>query len=153
MHVSRPMGLFLPLQDLCGDDELCILSFTADSINCFFRALNNSGCFLQENVRDQAALAGQRFCEGYATLASLQASRGIATFKLRPKYHMFCEEVRQQAETLYNIMGCSCWSDEDFIGKVSRTARTCSTGATGLAMSVSAITKCLGQCRLQFNRL
>lgn len=137
-------------QDLGGDQQLEILSFAATNINVYFKRLNEGGCFLDRHA--EIALAGQQFAEAYTVLASLQAVEGKATFKLRPKLHMFSEQVRQLFTSPYNIMGCSCWSDEDFIGKCSRTARSCSTGSTGLSMSIRAIQKILGQYRLQFNR-
>ena len=143
----------IPLQDLGGDPDLEVLSFTCDSINRFFQLLNNSGCFLSEDVRGEVAESGQYFLEGYASLASSQALQGFACFKLRPKFHMFSELVHRLQTSRFNTLGSSCWADEDFIGLCSRTARSCSSGHTGLSMSIRAMQKVLGQYKAQFRAL
>jgi len=136
-----------------GDDQqLQLLSFAAANVNFFFRTLNNSGCFLEETVQNEVAISGQRFLEAYCALDSLGKQDGYASFKIRPKMHMYSEVVVDLFKSPYNILGASCWADEDYIGRCSRTARSCSTGSTGLAMSVRAIQKILGQYRLQFQR-
>lgn len=140
------------MQDL-RDPELEVLSYTSDCINSFFQILNQSGCFLSEEVRAEVAQCGQRFLEGYASLASSQASQGFPCFKLRPKYHMFGELALRLQSSCYNILGSSCWADEDFIGVCSRTSRSCGSGITGLSMSVRAIQKILGQYKAQFRAL
>ena len=140
------------LQDL-GDPELEVLRYTCDCINRFFQILNYSGCFLSEEVRREVAACGQYFLEGYASVASSQASQGYPCFKLRPKYHMFAELVHRLGRSRFNILGSSCWADEDFIGVCSRTARSCSSGQTGLSMSIRAIQKILGQHKAQFRAL
>ena len=139
-------------QDLQDDQQLNILSYGTTNINVFFRSLNDGGCFLDDR-HAEIALAGQQFAEAYCALASLGVQERLVSFKLRPKLHMFGEEVRKMFESPFNILGASCWSDEDFIGRCSQTARSCSTGSTGMSMSIRAIQKILGQYRLQFARL
>ena len=130
-----------------------MLSFTTYQINVFFRVLNRTGCFLTEEEHEVVAKAAQFFAEGYASLAASQASGGIPAFKIRPKFHMWCEVARKIQVSRFNVMGSSCWADEDFIGRCSRTARSCSSGITGLSMSVRAIQKILEQYKIQFGRL
>jgi hypothetical protein len=138
-------------EDLCDDQQLNILSYGTTNINVFFRSLNEGGCF--DDRHAEIALAGQQFAEAYCALASLGVQDRLVSFKVRPKLHMFGEEVRKMFESAFNILGASCWSDEDFIGRCSQTARSCSTGSTGLSMSIRAIQKILGQYRFQFARL
>lgn len=130
-----------------------MLSFTAHQINVFFRVLNRTGCFLTDDEHRVVAQAAQLFAEGYASLAASHASVGLGAFRIRPKFHMWCEVARKIQVSRFNPLGSSCWADEDYIGRCSRTARSCSSGVTGLSMSVRAIQKILGQYKIQFDRL
>ena len=91
--------------------------------------------------------------EGYSQLASLAHSEGRKLFRLRPKLHMLfeialqLEPPRENGNVLSPIATC-CWSDEDYIGRVSRAARSCH----GATQSIGAMRKTLGVYRLQFTR-
>ncbi len=91
--------------------------------------------------------------EGYTQLASLAYLEGRKLYKLRPKLHMMYELALQLTpdddggHVLSPVATC-CWSDEDFIGKVSRVARRCH----GATQSIGAMRKTLGMYRLQFTK-
>lgn len=91
--------------------------------------------------------------EGYTQLASLAYAEGLKLYKLRPKVHMLYEIALQLTpdedggDVLSPLATC-CWSDEDYIGKVSRVARSCH----GATQSIGAMRKTLGMYRLQFTR-
>ena len=76
-------------------------------------------------------------------------------FKLRPKLHMMAELVLslENRDVAPNVLSSACWADEDFIGIVSQTSRASHRGATGLALSLRTLQKCLGRYKGQFDRL
>ena len=91
--------------------------------------------------------------EGYSQLASLAHSKGFKLFRLRPKLHMLYEigiqlkPAKLGGYVLSPISTC-CWSDEDYIGKVSRVSRSCH----GATQSIGAMRKVLGVYKMQFTR-
>ena len=138
------------------DPDLQTLKFTAEQINSFFRILHGSGIWIEDDARRRAIQCGDLFTEGFANLASRMASQKLFLFRVRPKLHMFSELVlslaRGNTGTINPLSAC-CWNDEDFIGVVSQTSRTCHRGMTGLALSFSTLQKCLGRYRIQFSKL
>lgn len=89
--------------------------------------------------------------EGYSQLASMSHSDGHKLFKLRPKLHMFYEIALQltpasEGGHVLSPVATCCWTDEDYIGKVSRVARSCH----GATQSIGAMRKSLGMYKLQF---
>ena len=47
-----------------------------------------------------------------------------------------------------NPMAVACWSDEDYIGRVSRISRACH----GLTCSIATMRKALGNYQIQMDR-
>lgn len=142
-------------QDL-DDQDLQTLQFTASQINSFFRILHASGLWLNDGDRNLAVQCGKYFAEGFANLAASMAQQKLNLYRIRPKLHMFAELVvsmKLGRTGTINPLTSSCWSDEDFIGVVSQTSRSCHRGMTGLALSMSTLQKCLGRYRLQFSKL
>ena len=76
-------------------------------------------------------------------------SDGYKLFKLRPKLHKFYEialqltPVSEGGHVLSPVATC-CWTDEDYIGKVSRVARSCH----GATQSIGAMRKSLGMYKI-----
>ena len=72
-------------------------------------------------------------------------------FKIRPKTHMLAElglDMKELGERNRIVLSpiCTCtWSDEDFIGRVSRCARS----THGSTLSISTMRRCLGMYSLQ----
>lgn len=85
-------------------------------------------------------------------LAALAKADNKKLFRLRPKLHMAYEifmsmEAPAGAVTLNCLATCT-WSDEDFIGRVSRVARS----AHGATISISCLRKCLGLYAFQLKQ-
>lgn len=88
--------------------------------------------------------------EGYSQLATLAFQNGLKLFRLRPKVHMLFEIallIDKPSPTL-NPQAVACWSDEDYIGRISRIARGCH----GLTCSISTMRKALGNYQVQMKR-
>ena len=88
---------------------------------------------------------------GYAQLASMSHEQGQKLFRLRPKVHMWYEIFLQMdSESPFSLspLATCTWSDEDFIGRVSRVSRS----AHGAVVSVRCMSKCLGLCQSQFRK-
>jgi len=133
-----------------------MLKFTASQINNFFRLMHRSGFWIDHQTRQEVVRYGELWVEGYANLAARMASQGLLLYRVRPKLHMFGELVLslyQGTTGTMNVLTTSCWADEDFIGVVSQTSRSCSRGMTGLALSFSTLQKCLGRYKIQFAKL
>lgn len=96
-------------------------------------------------------------------MATICHNRGLKLFKYRPKYHlgihlafdMGCDialnPACSSALCAFAVLcaGMATWSDEDYIGRVSRTSRSCHQ----LSHSVRTLQKSLGQYRTQFHTL
>ena len=93
--------------------------------------------------------------EGYLQLAASSHRKGMFLFKVRPKTHMLAEIGIQMLELgMRNRLAlspiCTCtWTDEDYIGRVSRTARA----GHGATISVTTMKKTLGMYSLQMKHL
>lgn len=150
------VSVFLESQDVAHDPDLQMLKFTASQINNFFRLMHRSHFWIDHQTRQEVVRYGELWVEGYANLAARMASQGLLLYRVRPKLHMFGELVLslyQGTTGTMNVLTTSCWADEDFIGVVSQTSRSCSRGMTGLALSFSTLQKCLGRYKIQFAKL
>ena len=88
---------------------------------------------------------------GYLQLASMAKSKQLKLFKIRPKVHMWFEifmGMKNNGSMCLNPLATACWSDEDYIGRVSRVARS----AHGATVSISCMRKTLGMYRSQFDK-
>ena len=83
----------------------------------------------------------------------MKAAAGFKMYKIRPKFHMFQELVRQNVGRHWalNCLNASCWNDEDFIGKCSAVSKSCY--GLGLSQSLRCLQKVLGKYRMQFRNL
>lgn len=77
----------------------------------------------------------------------------LKLFYMRPKVHMF-EEIgnllhttEENGQTLSPLTS-ACWSDEDFIGRVSRISRA----THGLTATIMTLRRSLGLYAAQFRR-
>ena len=88
--------------------------------------------------------------EGYSQLAGLAFQQNLKLFKWRPKVHMMYEKGMLLSGTspTLNPMAVACWSDEDYIGRVSRISRACH----GLTCSIATMRKALGNYQIQMDR-
>ena len=83
-------------------------------------------------------------------MASLAFQNGLKMFRMRPKVHMMYEIglYLGMPSPALNPLAVSCWSDEDYIGRVSRISRACH----GLTVSISTMRKALGNYQIQMKR-
>ena len=87
-------------------------------------------------------------------MAALMHAAGRKLFKVRPKVHMMAEiglELLQQGlndRLALSPIVTATWSDEDFIGRVSRVSRACH----GSTVSISTMRRCLGMYYMQFEQ-
>lgn len=88
---------------------------------------------------------------GYAQLASMAKAENLKLFKLRPKLHMWFEVfIGMQTNSItLSPLATATWSDEDYIGRVSRVGRS----AHGAVVSISCMRKALGMYKRQFQQL
>lgn len=151
----QPSVGLIGFQDVQHDEELQILKVAVSCINDFFRCLHGEGFWISGQKRRSLAESGRLFLEGFCALAARAAAQGRLLWKLRPKLHMFAELVFQLEAgngPIPNFLTSSCWTDEDFIGKVSQISRSSHRGSTGLALSLLTMQKCLGRYKIQFAR-
>ncbi|CAJ1436643.1 unnamed protein product [Effrenium voratum] len=145
----------LSSQDLEADAELKTLHRTAVAINRFFSVLHAHGVVLPNTAKVEAGFCLQRFVEGYCILAAQAARGGKRRFKLRPKLHLVMEvqhELAQPCNTSVSPLAAACWSDEDFIGRLSRLSRSCHSGMLGLSLTIRTMQKALAGYKVQFRR-
>ena len=74
--------------------------------------------------------AGYTFVRGYMWLATNSMEQGMAGYRLRPKLHYMChllketqDQLLRGSEHILSSAAFLCETNEDFIGRVSRTSR------------------------------
>ena len=88
-------------------------------------------------------------------MAAVTHQRRMHLFRVRPKTHMMAElgmdmkELGESNRIVFSPIATCTWSDEDFIGRVSRCARS----THGATLSVSTMNRCLGMYSLQLKAL
>ena len=99
----------------------------------FQRICDSAGNFLSDDERLGAVQAGQLFLDFWAELAHQNYVALRANYKLRPKHHAFAHWVvhRLRAGSRMNPRLTSCWLDEDYVGRVCRTARGTHSNSLG----------------------
>ena len=88
-------------------------------------------------------------------LASSTFERSVKLSRVRRKRHDYLKlyslllvETGQQNRLALSPIAVCTWSDEDFVGRVSRAARACH----GATVSVECMRRCLGLYGIQFGR-
>ena len=79
-------------------------------------------------------------------------SATLKLFRLRPKVHMWWEIFELMSTPgpfRLNPLATATWSDEDYIGRVSRVARS----VHGAPVSISCMRKCIGYYKSQFDKM
>lgn len=91
----------------------------------FQRVVDGASMFLTEAEAAAAVTAGQTFLNFWQELAAENMANLRANYKVRPKHHAFAHYVIHRIRTgsRLNPRVTSCWMDEDFIGRVCRSAR------------------------------
>ncbi|CAK8988705.1 Uncharacterized protein SCF082_LOCUS1499 [Durusdinium trenchii] len=148
----------LEAEDLQEDqykDQVEVLQWSCAAVNRFWRCAYGNGLWLSRRDAENIVLDGWAFTDGYATLASLCSRQGWRGFNLRPKLHMFCHLVLDVQHMLESNRDCqfienpavhATWTDEDFIGRVSRISRRTSV----LTAPLNTILRSLGLYRREW---
>lgn len=113
--------------DCQHEDLLQALKVIVLSANTYFRTMRKHGVFIPDPDRQVVVRAGYDMVEGFSYLATKCYNAGLKLFRLRPKIHF------QQHLTMnmsagskgLSVLNYSCWSDEDFVGRVARLSRSC----------------------------
>ena len=92
---------------------------------------------LHINLHDRLQMIahGRLHLLSYQCLASMAASAQVRLFKIRPKHHSFDEILQNLYTCSLNPMRISCFTDEDFLGKIKKIATHCH-GTTVLLQTV-----------------
>ncbi|CAK9010590.1 unnamed protein product [Durusdinium trenchii] len=117
-------------------DLLQLLRWTFSAADVFLRTIYNEGVWMPRASAEAVVRAGFALGEGYTALASLCASRGWRYYRIRPKVHLLPHIVRDvekqlgnpRASWIANPVIYAVWSDEDYIGRISRLARRIRAG-------------------------
>lgn len=109
-----------------------LLRWTLVAVGGYYRVLYQGGVFLRRSEALKALECGWKMLEGYHHLAKMAAQRQWCLFRLRPKLHLQAHlvlelqwPIEKGIQWIFNTMSWSCWSDEDFVGRVSRCSRRC----------------------------
>ncbi|CAK9017796.1 unnamed protein product [Durusdinium trenchii] len=134
-------------------DIMEVLVWGCSSINRFWRCMYANGVWLNRLQVENMVQDGWAFVDGYATLARQSCKFGMVGCQIRPKAHMFChllldleEMLSLECEWVLNPATHCTWSDEDFIGRVSRVSRRSHV----LTCALHTIQRCLGLYRRQW---
>ena len=65
------------------------------------------------------------FLQRYQILASISEQKLTHLYKIKPKFHHLQHLLDWVVKFRINPGRFSCWSDEDFLGKLKRIARSC----------------------------
>ena len=100
--------------------------------------MHSHGVFLPACCAKVQCDGGMAFIRGYRFLANQCMSKKVAGYRLRPKLHYFHHlvfEAVQQLEKGNNfVVSAAAWlceSNEDFIGRLSRTSRRVAARTAG----------------------
>ncbi len=91
------------------------------SLNAFAHAMDRDFAHPSPEQIDHAQRVGETFLASYSALARHFLEQRRLLFKLRQKLH-YLEHIILDQYPLLNPRACQNWLDEDWVGKVMRTA-------------------------------
>ena len=105
--------------------ELQPCAVLAWSVTTFQMVLDNAGTFLTEDEAARALEAGELYIRIYMHLACRSLAAAKPRYYVRPKLHsLACETLsRLRCNSRFNPRYVSCWTDEDFVGKVCSVSK------------------------------
>ncbi|CAL1152931.1 unnamed protein product [Cladocopium goreaui] len=142
---------FLGTIECARNDLLQGLKVAVVSSNAFFRNMRACGLWVTEPHRAVVLAAAKSMCEAYGYLASKCFTMRMKLFRLRPKIH-FQQHITMLlnlGDVGFSALNFSCWSDEDYIGRVSRLSRTCHPRT----MALRCLEKALVLYSIQFKKI
>ena len=96
------------------------------------RLLYSSPFWLENDAAKNVIAAGEHFLKASARAGLLALQRQQMRFKVSPKHHMLFHVIKHVSwqfdvhRKAMNPILESCAMDEDYVGRVARTARSCS---------------------------
>ena len=112
------------------DRLLQVMESAGTAIGMCMRAMLNANLWMDLDETNLVAQSGLHFLQCYGKLASICHARSLCKFNLTPKlhcWHHICGNLLQLAKKkipfTLNPLAESCFSDEDFVGRVSRISR------------------------------
>jgi len=135
-------------------DIVAVVKCSVCASDSFWRTIYGQGIWIPRAVAQQLVVDGWKLSDGYSTLASLCSKAGFYGYQVRPKVHMLAHIVLDiqhqlmipECEWILNPAINMTWSDEDFIGRVSRVSRRTHSATTARR----TIDRCLGLYRRQW---
>jgi len=80
---------------------------------------------MRQSVASEVGSAGNDFINGFVWLAHDAYANKQLLYRLMPKLHVLQHEFARVGKTGFNLKTMSCFSDEDFVGKVCAVANAC----------------------------
>ena len=112
------------------DRLLQIIQSGAQAIGMCMRGMLQANLWMEFEQARVVAESGLYFLQCYGKCANICHSREICRFNLTPKlhcWHHICQhlwhQTQQQIRYSLNPLAHSCFTDEDFVGRVSRISR------------------------------
>ena len=123
--------LHFPLVEWQRPFYQAILEGCNGAIN-FFHEMHRKGIWLERSLAQNMSYNCKLFCKSYSSLAFLCHGRSLARFHLEPSLHVFRHfafdlDTVLSTPTVQFVMSPSlvtCEMDEDFVGKICKTARS-----------------------------
>jgi hypothetical protein len=89
----------------------------------FVRTTDKGAMFLTAPERTDAGAHLDAFFAAYSWLACAAVARGARLWKLRPKFHGLMHIRLNLQESALNPRHVACWKDEEYVGRICKTAR------------------------------
>ena len=90
------------------------------------RNMDQEGLFMSTPAASETSFMGGCFVQAFVWLAHSAFVDRKSLYRLRPKLHLWDHEMKRLAVWKLNPKAVSCFSDEDFIGRVCNIATSCS---------------------------
>ena len=95
------------------------------SLARFVYTLRRAGILLSKEAQEAAYSSGWLFIQEYHRIAAAAQQRGEGLYEIRHKTHYFVHIVQRLGSCPINPQISSCWSDEDFMGRIGAIASMC----------------------------
>jgi len=109
------------------------------SLSRFYALLENEGQFLTNQAADQAELFMDRFLQHYQWLHEWAKHSSKLMYHFVPKFH-FCHHLARQARFM-NPRWTWTYKAEDWVGKLSKMAASCTPGTRSTRLSLKVADK------------
>ena len=87
--------------------------------------VDKEGLFMSADAATETSCVGRCFVQAYIWLAHNAAANDKVMYRIRPKLHLFDHDVERLYRWRFNPKSVSCFSDEDFVGRMCGIAISC----------------------------